>query len=626
MSPSPQQVRGSVGDQPSRHPGAGRRTIKVLALHGEGSNSGILRRELSIFQRDWGDQVIWEFLDGTKDYTDECECVKRRVPRSRRKMDPEHKDLMTVRGWHVTTCHAESSDRRHWLEKFRDRSLVVSYDGQAVQQAERVLKYARTKGPFDILWGFSQATITILIAVGLSICRNQPVPWRLSVLVRPLPVRDASLNHLFVTPLDHPAVLCFGREDSAYVYARHDWRVQQYFAHPDIIEHDEADVFPDKIYAQVMTYVWSHCDGIFWQVVGGASSGGIVVRAESGLESQEATAKLAHGALVRELWVQKDRLRYQLLRGGGPRSGWVSITCKQKPLLVRVKHYMQMPSMRIGDSSSHKAKALPLDVIREEPSPLQHEPPIPALWESRAPLEPEESSNIPTTGNDSCSDEEDSSDSDFEFLVELLKPHVHLGAASPQSDGSSKEGKQHIEAFAAESGEAPSPARAPPSSDEASLPDKNSSNEKPMPQRDDSSRDEEDASGIDQGRLVQVEEASSLNEIPILVWGETRSQGLVSDMDMAKRPNDSSSLEEVASNIDQGGPLEVEKPSSQDEFRTRVFVEARSPLRPQGLISATTVQPNDSSSDEEEASDTALLAELRICLDILRARRSSQCG
>ncbi|CAJ1407795.1 unnamed protein product [Effrenium voratum] len=70
-------------------------------------------------------------------------------------------------------------------------------------------------------------------------------------------------------------------------------------------------------------------------VVGGADKGGILVRAGQGTGSEQLAERLSTGAIVEELDLAGDRLHYQLVTGTGPASGWVSVTLKDKALLVR---------------------------------------------------------------------------------------------------------------------------------------------------------------------------------------------------------------------------------------------------------------------------------------------------
>jgi len=72
-----------------------------------------------------------------------------------------------------------------------------------------------------------------------------------------------------------------------------------------------------------------------WRVVGGKTTGGIVVRKGRALQSMPCDERLETGALVEEYKLDGDRLNYWKLSGFGPQMGWVSISLKGKELLVR---------------------------------------------------------------------------------------------------------------------------------------------------------------------------------------------------------------------------------------------------------------------------------------------------
>ncbi|CAK9115108.1 unnamed protein product [Durusdinium trenchii] len=72
-----------------------------------------------------------------------------------------------------------------------------------------------------------------------------------------------------------------------------------------------------------------------WEVVGGGDKGGILVRAGQGTSSEQLPERLSTGAIVEELELAGERLHYKLVTGQGPASGWVSVTLKDKALLIR---------------------------------------------------------------------------------------------------------------------------------------------------------------------------------------------------------------------------------------------------------------------------------------------------
>lgn len=74
-------------------------------------------------------------------------------------------------------------------------------------------------------------------------------------------------------------------------------------------------------------------DGQLWRVVGGGHTGGIVVKMDRDLRSNEAMYRLKNGATVEQIELIGDRLHYKRIRGDGPDFGWVSVHYKGQELL-----------------------------------------------------------------------------------------------------------------------------------------------------------------------------------------------------------------------------------------------------------------------------------------------------
>lgn len=70
-----------------------------------------------------------------------------------------------------------------------------------------------------------------------------------------------------------------------------------------------------------------------WNVVGGKSKGGIVVRRGESIQSPEIFGRLATGSVVLETELVCDRLHYRKVSGEGPDNGWVSVSVNGTMLL-----------------------------------------------------------------------------------------------------------------------------------------------------------------------------------------------------------------------------------------------------------------------------------------------------
>lgn len=74
-----------------------------------------------------------------------------------------------------------------------------------------------------------------------------------------------------------------------------------------------------------------------WQVIGGESKGGILVRTDRDTSSPEMSERLATGALVQILDIIGSRAYYEKINGDGPSSGWVSTQVGNKSLLAKLE-------------------------------------------------------------------------------------------------------------------------------------------------------------------------------------------------------------------------------------------------------------------------------------------------
>lgn len=75
--------------------------------------------------------------------------------------------------------------------------------------------------------------------------------------------------------------------------------------------------------------------GQTWKVIGGESKGGIIVKKGKDFQSELEKQRLSYSALVEELAVEDGRMRFKLLYGTGPKTGWVSLRFQDRDLLVK---------------------------------------------------------------------------------------------------------------------------------------------------------------------------------------------------------------------------------------------------------------------------------------------------
>jgi len=89
-----------------------------------------------------------------------------------------------------------------------------------------------------------------------------------------------------------------------------------------------------------------------WEVVGGDGGGGLLVRAGRSLSSAEKAERLSTYALVEEELLIGQRLLYKKRAGAGPDTGWVSLTVKGKPLLVKTEKKVAVSTAMPGYDGS----------------------------------------------------------------------------------------------------------------------------------------------------------------------------------------------------------------------------------------------------------------------------------
>lgn len=73
-----------------------------------------------------------------------------------------------------------------------------------------------------------------------------------------------------------------------------------------------------------------------WVIVGGEDRGGILVREGQELGSPKVGERLSTGAVVEEVALIGERLRFRRLTGNGPKEGWISICLDHKDLAQKL--------------------------------------------------------------------------------------------------------------------------------------------------------------------------------------------------------------------------------------------------------------------------------------------------
>uniref|UniRef100_A0A7S4RP02 Serine hydrolase domain-containing protein n=2 Tax=Alexandrium monilatum TaxID=311494 RepID=A0A7S4RP02_9DINO len=227
--------------------------MRVLALHGGGSNANIMRFQVQTLRRMLGDRAEWSFLNGGRDW-------KFNQGQEPGDMMKGLADGQPFKGWYGVKYDDDSD--KPYNEKLFDLSVKFTYEEVEVG-VDRVMKHMQDEGPFDVLLGFSQGCIVSHLIAAILRQRGEVVPWRISVLFNGMRVRDNRYNELFEKPLSVPAVMVFGRQDEFYDYGRKSQAAL--YEDPVVLEHDEGHRFPSKqprakeIYEEVTVQILRHC-------------------------------------------------------------------------------------------------------------------------------------------------------------------------------------------------------------------------------------------------------------------------------------------------------------------------------------------------------------------------------
>ncbi|CAE6912420.1 unnamed protein product [Symbiodinium sp. CCMP2592] len=256
------------------------RKLRILALTGGHSCTEVLRYQLAPLRQAVGrDLAEWTFIEGSEDWNwYEGEPIVS-------DMEQKLAKGAQLKNWYMDSIYEETPTKKPNREKQFDPKSRLGYH-KIPEKVERLREQIYEDGPWDVLVAFSQGCImTHLLAGHL---RKEPpakqasmrwhhtrngteqMPWRLSVFFCGMHIRDKEFMHLFETPLPHPTVHVFGKEDEFYDYGRDGFGYkpqEEYYIDPVILTHEEGHQFPTKqprakqIYDRVAAEIWRQCGG-----------------------------------------------------------------------------------------------------------------------------------------------------------------------------------------------------------------------------------------------------------------------------------------------------------------------------------------------------------------------------
>uniref|UniRef100_A0A7S1RH34 Serine hydrolase domain-containing protein n=1 Tax=Alexandrium catenella TaxID=2925 RepID=A0A7S1RH34_ALECA len=244
-------------------PPTDRPTMRVLVLHGGGSNASAIKFQSVRMKTLMKAYSEWDFMEGDVEWDDVElshhtprepgeERIKGKGPyRSwfRYEFEPPR-----LPGWSDRELHFEGDPDFKYKVTFKDFESAMA----------KVRKHIAEKGPFDVIMGFSMAC-SVLTGLAATLLREEAaVPWRLLVLFNGMWIRDEGHATLCSPPLCLPCVQVYGRNDHFRRYQAD--RLTRAFADPIVLEHDGNHSFPapdlehaEDFYAEVIASMRWHC-------------------------------------------------------------------------------------------------------------------------------------------------------------------------------------------------------------------------------------------------------------------------------------------------------------------------------------------------------------------------------
>ncbi|CAE8613976.1 unnamed protein product, partial [Polarella glacialis] len=192
-----------------RPPPLGRK-LRVLALHGGGSNSNVMKYQVQALKKALGDKAEWDFMNGGRPWKWDNGMEPPAIMKSLA-------GDLSFFGWYGV--ETEDVSDRPYQEKLFDVSVKFSYL-EVDAGVDRVMRHIKENGPFDVLLGFSQGCIVSHLIAALLRERGESIPWRLSLLFCGMRVRDTKYERLFETRLPVPSIQIYGRKDEFYDYGK----------------------------------------------------------------------------------------------------------------------------------------------------------------------------------------------------------------------------------------------------------------------------------------------------------------------------------------------------------------------------------------------------------------------
>lgn len=250
------------------------RRLRVLGLHGYRTNRHVMLDQTRDLRQALGPNAELEFLDGPNEAGGLSDAIIETLYAPHkpfyewwRQIGPDGTDIVDSES--ARKCLQPTADEGEWYMDYPDADRCIEYVDSAI----------RSRGPFDVLLGFSQGAILSTLLSLWYQQNQQPRPWALSICVGGMRVHGRNCRHLCES--DHgepyivagPSVHIMGKEDA--VFKEGHKLVDMYAAgsgspnevpHRLVLEHDGAHRFPSakrnpELYPRVKRMIDAHCLG-----------------------------------------------------------------------------------------------------------------------------------------------------------------------------------------------------------------------------------------------------------------------------------------------------------------------------------------------------------------------------
>ena len=200
------------------------RPLRVLSLHGGGSNKKVNVMQMARLKRVFGDMIELSYLEGTRVWK------KEDLDANLVKMFGDG----PYYGWYGVENDGGASTGPEYVKAMLDPSVTFTYF-EYEEALDRLEAHISSTGPYDVLAGFSQGAIMITMLTARTLQRaaagaGPPPSWRCNVLLSALPPRASPYAPIFPpggTPMHaappitaHPAIACFGKKDMYFAYGQ----------------------------------------------------------------------------------------------------------------------------------------------------------------------------------------------------------------------------------------------------------------------------------------------------------------------------------------------------------------------------------------------------------------------